>query len=202
MAPIDIHWCSLNVSRDQTVEVSPVRWWVVHFRSGNNNMKDKLHTGWPCTFLGARHVGFCSVLVKMYSWWWWLCWKVVFCSWEFALSSRVTELFVSVVLSMEINRRHYSWSNLRIWGLGSLQIHMPKEDAIWSLNLVKQHICKLTKQWICFFLYSQLCCNCFLQGNVLLHHVWHTLRDAQEAFSFFVQFLLLCPCPFIFHIYL
>lgn len=63
---------------------------------------------------------------------------------------------------------------------------MPKENAIRSLNLVKQHICKLTKQWICFFLYSQLCCNCFLQGNVLLHHIWHTLRDAQAGI------LLLC----------
>jgi len=34
------------------------------------------------------------------------------CSLEFALSNSVTVLFISVVVSMEINRRHYCWSNL------------------------------------------------------------------------------------------
>ena len=56
--------------------------------------------------------GSCSLLMKMRSEWWWLCWKVVFCSWGFALSNSVTVLFASVVVSMEINRRQYFWSNL------------------------------------------------------------------------------------------
>ena len=37
----------------------------------------------------------------------------VFCSWEFALSTIVTVLFVAV--SMEINGRHYFWSSLCSW---------------------------------------------------------------------------------------
>jgi len=37
MAPIDICQCLLNKDRDQTVNVRTVRWWVVHFSSGNSN---------------------------------------------------------------------------------------------------------------------------------------------------------------------
>ena len=37
MAPIDIHQYLLNVSGNQTVDVSTVRWWVVSFSSGNSN---------------------------------------------------------------------------------------------------------------------------------------------------------------------
>ena len=35
-APIDIQQHLLNVSRDQTVNVSTVRWWVLRFSNGNN----------------------------------------------------------------------------------------------------------------------------------------------------------------------
>ena len=38
--------------------------------------------------------------------------KIVFCILEFALSNSVTVLFVSGVVSMEINRRHYFWRDL------------------------------------------------------------------------------------------
>ena len=37
MALTDIHWYLLNVSGDQTVDVSTVRWWVVHSISDKNN---------------------------------------------------------------------------------------------------------------------------------------------------------------------
>ena len=43
---------------------------------------------------------------------WWLCWKIMLCSWEFGLQNSVTVLFVSVVVSMEISRRHYFWRDL------------------------------------------------------------------------------------------
>ena len=33
IAPIDIHWHLLNISGDQTVDVSPVRQWVIRFSS-------------------------------------------------------------------------------------------------------------------------------------------------------------------------
>ena len=34
---IDIHWCLLNISEIQTVDVSTVRWWVVCFSSNNSD---------------------------------------------------------------------------------------------------------------------------------------------------------------------
>ena len=43
------------------------------------------------------------------------CWKIVFCSWEFALLNSDTVLFVSVVVSMEISRSHYYQSDLCIF---------------------------------------------------------------------------------------
>ena len=42
------------------------------------------------------------------------CWKPVFSSWEFSLSSSVIVVFASDVASMEINRRHYFQSHLHI----------------------------------------------------------------------------------------
>jgi len=44
----------------------------------------------------------------------WLCWKVGFCSRESSLSSGVAGLFAYNAFSMEINRRHYFWSDLCI----------------------------------------------------------------------------------------
>ena len=38
-ALIDILWCLMNVYGDQTMGVSTVRRWVVHFNSGNSDMK-------------------------------------------------------------------------------------------------------------------------------------------------------------------
>ena len=38
----------------------------------------------------------------------------MFCSYEFALSNSVIVFFVSIVVSMEINRRHYFRSGCRI----------------------------------------------------------------------------------------
>jgi len=50
--------------------------------------------------------------------WFWLCWKILFCSWEFAIPNSVIVLFVSIVVSIAINRRQYFPSNLHIsWGL-------------------------------------------------------------------------------------
>ena len=50
MAPTDIHRHLLNSYRDQTVDVSTVRWWVVHFSSGDSDVKDKPHSRQPCRF--------------------------------------------------------------------------------------------------------------------------------------------------------
>ena len=65
----------------------------------------------PTLFIALVHCS-CSTLAKMNCSWWWLYWKTVFCSWEFALSNSVIVLFVAVAVSMEINRKHYFWSDL------------------------------------------------------------------------------------------
>ena len=40
MAPIDVHRRLLNIYRDQTVDVSTVRQWVVHFSQHSADVKD------------------------------------------------------------------------------------------------------------------------------------------------------------------
>ena len=68
-----------------------------------------------CRFVQVRRTGSCSLLVKMHSQWWWLYWKIVFCSWNFSLSNSIIVLFVADVVSMKINRRHYFWSNIHLF---------------------------------------------------------------------------------------
>jgi len=46
MALNDIHKSLLNASGEQPVDVSTMRWWVVCFRSGHSDRKDKPHSGW------------------------------------------------------------------------------------------------------------------------------------------------------------
>ena len=65
-----------------------------------------------CRFSHARHAGSCSSLAKVHHQWWLPCWKIVFCCWECAPSNTATVLFVSVVVSMEMNKRHYFQGDL------------------------------------------------------------------------------------------
>ena len=105
MAPTDIHQCLLNVYGDQTENVSTVKWWVVCFSSGNSN------SGSPVLvqiFMSAA-CSSCSLLVKIHSYWWWLCCKIVLCNWECALSNSVIVLFASVGVNMEISRLIQNW---------------------------------------------------------------------------------------------
>lgn len=55
IAPTDLHWCLLNVHGDRTVNVSTVRWQVVHFSSGNSNSGSlpvvKIFTSAACRLL-------------------------------------------------------------------------------------------------------------------------------------------------------
>ena len=97
------------------------------------------HFHW-CRFVQAWHAGSCSWLAKMHNWWWWLCWQWVPCGWEFALSNSVTVF--SVIVSMEINRRHYFQS------IFPLNITDPK----WMFFLTLQY----TDLWalLCFMKYS------------------------------------------------
>ena len=108
MALTDIHFLLLNLYGDQWVDASTVRWWVVYFSSGDNGSSPLVQI-----FISTAYS---SLLPKMYSKWWWLCWKTVFCSWEFVLSNSFTVLSVSVVVFKKINMRHYFLSNWHIQG--------------------------------------------------------------------------------------
>ena len=111
MTPTDIHWHLLNVYGDQTVcEHSEVvggvfqQWQQWHERQGTFWMvKHSCHTtkwrAYQSAHLCRPSNGGDYV-------------EKVFCSWELALSNSVIVLFVAVVVSLEINRGQYFWSNL------------------------------------------------------------------------------------------
>ena len=83
--------------------------WVVYFSTSNSG-SPQLGQG----LTASRKAGSCSLLAKKCrtNKHCWLCWKIVFFSWEFSLSNSVIVLFVAIVGSMEINKRHYFWSKL------------------------------------------------------------------------------------------
>ena len=70
MAPTDIHQCLLNIYGDQTVDVGTVRQRVVHFDSGNGDVKDEPHCRCPYRLLQEWYAGSHSLLAKMHSQWW------------------------------------------------------------------------------------------------------------------------------------
>ena len=98
-AASDIHRYLLNDYGDQTGDVSTAQWWVVHFSSGNSRSHPLVQI---VICMACRPLFNCCQKGTV-----WLRWKIVFCRWEFALSNTVIVLSVSVVVSMEINRRHY-----------------------------------------------------------------------------------------------
>jgi len=97
LATTDIHQSSLNICGDQTVVVSTVRWWEVRFSSGDSNSGSPLLmqivTSTACKLLFILFIANGGDYAE----------KLCFV----ALSNSVIVLFVSVVVSMEINRRHY-----------------------------------------------------------------------------------------------
>jgi len=45
---------------DEPVGISTVSWWVVHFSSGDSDVKDKLCSGQPCISLSVALQAMCS----------------------------------------------------------------------------------------------------------------------------------------------
>ena len=64
ITPTDIYPHLLNIYRDQTVDVSIERTWVMGFSSDDSDMKDKPCSGCPGRFTQMQHAGSCSSLVK------------------------------------------------------------------------------------------------------------------------------------------
>lgn len=65
IVPTDIHQCLLSVYGDQTLGVSTVRKWVLHFSSGNSDMKDKPCFGQPCTAVTPQNEEYLDQLICM-----------------------------------------------------------------------------------------------------------------------------------------
>ena len=101
MALDDIHWHLLNVYGDQIGDASTARQEMVHFSGGSSGSLPlvQIFTSIACRL-------WCKCIANGGG----LCWKIWFCSWEFALSNSVILLYVSVVVPMEINRKNYFWS--------------------------------------------------------------------------------------------
>jgi len=117
-----IRWCSLTLAE---------HWWRPNSGCEHSEMMGgEFQQWWPwqwviyvsAVFLNIQHSGSCSSLAKMPSYWWWLCWKIVFCSWGFTPSNSVIKL--SVLVSMEINSKHYVQSDLRMLRLYSHAVDM------------------------------------------------------------------------------
>ena len=68
MAPTDIHQCFLNVYGDQTEDVRIVRWWVVHFISGDSGSSPPLQIfmSIACRFLFTAGKNAMLMMVSMW----------------------------------------------------------------------------------------------------------------------------------------
>jgi len=102
---------------------------------------------WKTSHVLNGHADFyeCGTQAPVHCWWKYIanggdCWKIVFCSWRFVLSNSDTAWFVSVVVSMEIRRRHYFQSDPCIylsprrcfWHLSITAATMPGVQGRWS----------------------------------------------------------------------
>ena len=92
--PISAQWC---------ISVAAVTWKTNHIPNGHAGFYKHGMQSLVCHWQICIAKG--SVCVE----------KIAFCSWEFALSNNVIVLFVSVVVSMEINRRNYFQKDLYIY---------------------------------------------------------------------------------------
>ena len=88
----------------------------------------------------------------MHSYWWWLCWKLVFCSWESALSNSALVLFESVLISMEINSRHYCQSNYATQDHFFLAQCSPGKQKGWKPMIYTNSDVSIFRPWVQFAL--------------------------------------------------
>jgi hypothetical protein len=118
IATNNIHRRLLDVYGDRTAVVSTMGQWVVCFCSGDSDVKYKPHSGRPCTAVTPRNEVRLGQPTRAN----WLITTWELCT-ELNIGFKVLEtmvLFVYIVVSMEINRRHYFWSNPCIYYINSL----------------------------------------------------------------------------------
>ena len=68
IAHVDNHWCLLNVYGNQTVGVSTLRQWTVHFSSGNSGSPPQVHTSmntaWRLSFITDENAQLMVVIMS------------------------------------------------------------------------------------------------------------------------------------------
>ena len=136
-APIDICWTFLETKQWMWAQ------WVVWISAVVT-----VTVGHLCRwrFPWAQQAGSCSLLAKMQTYWQWQCWKIVLRSWEFCLSNNVIVLFLSIVISREINGRYYFQNNLCFDLLSLFAYHTSWNYLFW-------HFCAMT-YWLNYFAWN------------------------------------------------
>ena len=77
------------------------------------------------------------------------CWKTVFGSWEFALSSNViVMIFVAVVISIEINRRHYFCTDLCVQHALSTNTKSWSQWCLWVPSNSQHPMILYLRKWV------------------------------------------------------
>jgi len=99
VVPIGIHQCLVNIYGDQTVDVSTVRWWVACFSSSKSRspplVQISVSAAYRLLFIGGDYAKRDRFVADNLLYWMALLRSLYF-----------------VVVSMEINRRHYFQSSL------------------------------------------------------------------------------------------
>mgnify|MGYP001852807529 CR=1 FL=1 len=171
MAPNVIHRQFLNVSGDQTVDVSTVRcgWCITAVAAAM----------WKSSRIPDDHADLYEHGVPALFPRWWKCainggsqrWKIVLCSWDFSLSNSVVVLFVSDVVSMEINRKHCFWSDIRTL-----------IQEIWDRPFCVISCCgsRTTASWLLRFCLADLLQNLrhLVRAVILLKPLFQTVHES------------------------
>ena len=112
MAPTDIHQHLQNIYGDQRMDVSTVRQRVVHFSSDDNNGEDSYkHSMQPLIHYWQKYIANGGDYAE----------KESFVA-KNLLYQTVLLCSLSVVVSTEINRRHYFWRGICIFHMFTLYI--------------------------------------------------------------------------------
>ena len=99
------HWHSLTLAEHLwTVDVSTVRWWVVRFNSGDSDVKDKLHSGWPCTAVTPQNE---ECLYQLFCVNWWIMTRVM-CM-KLNISFSALEIMVAMLDCHKVSTRWDQW---------------------------------------------------------------------------------------------
>ena len=133
MAPTDIHWCLLKIQGKQRVDVSTVRWWVVHFSTGDRDVKDSPCYGWPCTAFTPRNEKHFDQLIHT--------------NWQIMIGGRCAELNISFSTSEKMVATLEYCKVCAMWITWMLTQEQKEHCTQVCPDLLNQTELKLTVSW-------------------------------------------------------